>query len=112
MSLVIVSARVHADNVDAVAVEAGKTFAAIAAAAPEVGYAVCKGPDGVTFVAVLDAPEGSNPLLAIPAFVDFQEAISAWGAEPPRSELWEVVGSYGLFEHITRQGSRNFLPER
>jgi hypothetical protein len=100
MSLVIVTARVHADNVDAVAVEARKTLAAIAAAAPDAGYAVCKGPDG-TFVAILDAPEGSNPLLAIPAFVDFQSGISAWGAEPPTSELWEVVGSYGVFERTT-----------
>ena len=101
MSLVIVTARVHADNVDAVAAEARKTFAAIAAAAPDVGFAVCKAPDGVTFIAVLDAPGGHNPLLAIPAFVDFYEGISAWGTEPPASEQWEVVGAYGLFERAT-----------
>jgi hypothetical protein len=102
MALVIVSARVHADNTDAVAVETRRTFAAIAAAAPDVGYAVCRGPDGVTFVAILDAPEASNPLLAIPAFVEFQDGISAWVAEPPTSEVWEVIGSYGLFERADR----------
>jgi hypothetical protein len=98
MSLVVVSARVHADNVDAVAFESRKTIAAIAAAAPDVGYAVCKTPAEATFVAILDAPETRNPLLAISAFVEFQEGISAWVAEPPTSEVWEVVGSYGLFE--------------
>ena len=98
MSVVVVSARVHPDNVEAVAVEARKTFAAIAAAEPDVGYAICKGADGVTFVAILDAPEASNPLLAISAFVELQEGIRAWVAEPPTSEVWEVVGSYGLFE--------------
>ncbi len=105
MGLVVVSVRVHEDNVDAVVVEARKTFAAIAAAAPDVGYAVCKGPDGVTFVALLDAPAGSNPLLAIPAFAEFHEGLSAWGVAPPTSEQWELVGSYGLFEgdHVTHQ---------
>ena len=101
MSLVVVSARVHADNVDAVTAETHKALAAIAAAAPDVGYAVCKGSDGVTFFAVLDAP-GANPLLAIPAFVEFQEGISAWVAEPPTSEVWEVIGSYGLFGRTDR----------
>ncbi len=97
MSVVIVSARVHADNVDAVANEARKTFAAIASAAPDVGYAICKRSDGVTFVAVLDLPDEGSPLSAIPAYVEFQEGLKAWVAEPPTSEVWEVVGSYGLF---------------
>jgi len=103
MSVVIVSARVHADNADAVAIEAHKTFAAIAAAEPDVGYAICKRTDGVTFVAVLDLPGEGNPLSAIPAFVEFQQSLSAWVAEPPMSEVWEVVGSYGLFAEPTRE---------
>jgi hypothetical protein len=98
MSVVVVSARVHADNVEAVAFEARKTFAAIAAAEPDVGYAICRSGDGLTFVAILDAPDTNNPLLSISAFVDLQEGIKAWVAEPPTSEVWEVVGSYGLFE--------------
>lgn len=101
MNLVVVSARVHADNVDAVAAETRKTFAAIAAAAPDVGYAVCKAPDGVTFIAILDTPGASNPLLAISAFAELQDGISAWVAEPPTSEVWEVIASYGLFERAT-----------
>lgn len=107
MSLVVVTARVHADNVDAVAAEARKTVAAIAAAAPDVGFAICKAPDGVTFIALLDAPVGANPLLAIPAFVDFHEGISAWGTEPPASEQWEVLGAYGLLERATGARRRN-----
>ena len=98
MSVVIVSARVHADNVDAVANEAHKTFAAIAAEGPDVGYAICKRTDGVTFVAVLDLPGEGNPLSAIPAFVEFEQGLMAWVAEPLTSEVWEVVGSYRLFE--------------
>lgn len=97
MSVVIVSARVHADNVDAVANEARRTLAAIAAAGPDVGYAICKRTDGVTFVAVLDLPGDESPLSAIPAFVEFEQGLRAWVAEPPTSEVWEVVGSYGLF---------------
>ena len=97
MSVVIVSARVHADNADAVATEAHRTFAAIAAASPDAGYAICKQEDGVTFVAVLDLPGDGNPLSAIPAFVEFQESLRAWVSAPPTSEVWEVVGSYGLF---------------
>jgi hypothetical protein len=97
MGVVIVSARVHVDNVDAVANEAQKTFAAIAAARPDVGYALCKRTDGVTFVAVLDLPSAESPLAGIPAFVEFEQGLRAWVAEPPTTEVWEVVGSYGLF---------------
>lgn len=97
MSVVIVMARVHADNVDAVADEARTTFAAIEASGPDVGYAICQRTDGVTFVAVLDLPGEGNPLSAIPAFVEFQQSLQAWAAEPPTTEVWEVVGSYGLF---------------
>jgi hypothetical protein len=101
MSVVIVSARVHADNAEAVATEAHKTFAAISAASPDAGYAICKLTDGVTFVAVLDLPGEGNPLDAIPAFVEFQESLRAWVSAPQTSEVWEVVGSYGLFGAAT-----------
>lgn len=101
MSLIIVSARVHADNVEAAAAESRRTLAAIEAAAPDAGYAVCRAPDGVTFVAILDARDASDPLRAIPAFAEFHEAIGVWAAEPPSSETWEVVGSYGLFSRPT-----------
>jgi hypothetical protein len=97
MSLVVMSARVHADNVDAVTAEAHRTFAAIAAARPDVGYAVYRTTDGATFVTILDLPDENNPLFSIAAFVEFQHGLRAWVAEQPTSEVWEVVASYRLF---------------
>lgn len=91
MSVAFVSARVHADNADAVAQEAHQTFAAIAADRPDAGIALYQLTDGVTFVAVLDLPGERNPLTAIPAFVEFQKSLSAWGAAPPRSAVAKVV---------------------
>jgi hypothetical protein len=39
-----------------------------------------------------------NPLAALPAFVEFQENLKQWMAEPPTVEQLTVVGSYRLFE--------------
>ena len=38
-----------------------------------------------------------NPLAALPAFVEFQENLKQWMAEPPTVEQMTVVGSYRLF---------------
>jgi hypothetical protein len=74
-------------------------FAAIEQAQPRgVRYASCRLPDGVTYVAVLaleDPP--ANPLVAIPAFAEFQENLKGWLAEPPSVEQLTVAGSYALF---------------
>jgi hypothetical protein len=39
----------------------------------------------------------NNPLLAVPAFKDFQENFSTWIAGPPTIEQLTPVGSYRLF---------------
>ena len=96
MSVVIISARVHADNAEAVAGEARRTLAAIAAAGPDVGGAIYRLEDGVTFVAVLDLPGERDPLSALPAFVDFQQSLTAWAVEPPTAGRGETVGLHGL----------------
>ena len=69
------------------------------AAAPQgVRYASCKLPDGETFVILLELDDDAdNPLLAVPAFRDFQATLQDWIAEPPAVEQLTPVGSYRLF---------------
>ena len=38
-----------------------------------------------------------NPLVALPAVVEFQENLKQWMAEPPTVEQMTVIGSYRLF---------------
>jgi hypothetical protein len=100
MSVLMVTARVNADNVKDVEAAAQRMFAALHKEQPPgVRYASCKLPDGVTFVALLELEQdgGTNPLFAIPEFVEFQEGLKGWMAEPPSPSRMDVVGSYRLF---------------
>lgn len=74
-------------------------FAAIDAAQPQgVQYASSKLPDGETYVILLGLDDDTNnPLLAIPAFREFQESLPTWIAGPPTVEELTPVGSYRLF---------------
>lgn len=100
MSVLMVTARVKDDKVKDVEAAAQKMFAALHQTQPRgVRYASCKLPDGVTFVALLELEQdgGTNPLFAIPEFVEFQEGLKDWVAEPPSPSRMDVVGSYRLF---------------
>jgi len=52
--------------------------------------------DGVTFVhqAIVDTPDGVNPLLELPAFLRFQAGIRERCVEPPQVERLRTVGRY------------------
>jgi hypothetical protein len=99
MNVVMIRAKVNAENVPDIEAAAEKMFAAIDAARPEgVKYASAGLADGVSFVALLafDDP-ADNPLAAIPEFREFQEHLPEWLAEPPTVEPLTVIGSYELF---------------
>jgi quinol monooxygenase YgiN len=99
MSIRMVRAKVKADKVAELEKATGEMFTAIEAAQPGgVRYASCKLPDGETFVILLELDDDEdNPLLAVPAFRDFQDNIRNWIAEPPVAEQLTPVGSYRLF---------------
>ena len=55
-------------------------------------------PDDETFVILLQlADDEDNPLVAVPAFRDFQATLPDWIAEAPVVEQLTPVGSYRLF---------------
>jgi hypothetical protein len=99
MNVVMIRAKVKAENVPDVEAAAAKMFGAINAVQPEgVKYASTRLSDGVSVVALLalDDPD-DNPLQAIPEFREFQEHLPEWLAEPPNVEPLTVIGSYELF---------------
>ena len=76
-----------------------KVFSAIEQAQPAgVRYASSRLADGTSFVVLFEAEDGvDNPLVALPAVVEFQENLKQWMAEPPTVEQMTVIGSYRLF---------------
>jgi hypothetical protein len=99
MQTLMVRSKVKSAHVSDVEVAVDKVFAAIAETQPDgVRYATTKLPDGVTFVALLHLDDGvDNPLLAIPAFIEFQNDLKQWIDGPPDAEALTVVGNYRLF---------------
>jgi quinol monooxygenase YgiN len=99
MNVMMIQAKLKAENVSDVEAAADKMFAAVKAAQPGgVKYASLRLADGVSAVALLalDDPE-ENQLQAIPEFREFQEQLPEWLAEPPIVEPLTLVGSYELF---------------
>src|ERR1700733_6755686 len=74
MSIRMVRAKVKAEKTAELEKAAKEMFAAIEAAPPQgVRYASCKLPDDETFVILLELDDDEdNPLLAVPAFREFQ----------------------------------------
>jgi quinol monooxygenase YgiN len=99
MSVRMVRAKIRPGKVAEVEKASKEMFDAIAAAAPPgVRYASCKLPDDETFVVLLQLDDDEqNPLVAVPAFRDFQAALPGWVAEAPVVEQLTPVGSYRLF---------------
>ena len=98
MSVRMVRAKIKPGKVAEVEKATKEMFDAIAAAAPRgVRYASCKLPDDETFVVLLQLDDEQNPLVAVPAFRDFQAALQGWVAEAPVVEQLTPVGSYRLF---------------
>ena len=99
MSVRMIRAKIKAGKAADPEKAAQEMFTAIEAAQPQgVRYASCKLPDGVTYVILLGLDDDeNNPLVAVPAFRDFQENLKIWIAEPPVVEQLAPVGSYRLF---------------
>jgi hypothetical protein len=104
MPVMLLRAKVKAENVADVEAAVTTMFSAINQAEPKgVRYASCKvansaAVDGATFVILLELEDGAeNPLAAVPAFREFQQGLANWLAEPPIPEQLTVVGSYNLF---------------
>jgi hypothetical protein len=104
MPVMLLRAKVKAENVADVEAAVTTMFSAIHQAEPKgVRYASCKVAngavvDGATFVILLELEDGAeNPLAAVPAFREFQQGLANWLAEPPLPEQLTVVGSYNLF---------------
>jgi quinol monooxygenase YgiN len=99
MSVRMVRVKIRPDKAAEVEQAAKEIFAALDAAQPQgVHYASCKVADGETYVILLALDDDSvNPLLAIPAFKEFQDNLNTWIAGPPNVEQLSPVGSYNLF---------------
>jgi hypothetical protein len=100
MTVLITSYKVKEDAVAEVESGIERMFSAIDDQRPTgLRYAMCKLPDGVTFVGVVQLDDGAqNPLLGIGEAAEFREKLGNWVVgEPPAPEPLEVVGSYGLF---------------
>jgi quinol monooxygenase YgiN len=99
MSVRMVRARIKADKAAEMEKAAREMFAAIDAAQPQgVRYASSRLADGETYVILLALDDDeSNPLVAVPAFSDFQDNLKNWLAGPPAVEELTPAGSYRLF---------------
>lgn len=100
MTVLMVRYEVEKESVADVEAGIETMMAAIDQARPAgIRYALCKLPDGVTFVGVLALDDGvDNPLPGIAAARRFQEDLRSWvvGA-PPTPEPLDVIGAYQLF---------------
>lgn len=99
MSVRMVRVKIRPDKTAELGKATKEMFAAIEAAQPQgVRYASSKLPDGESYVILLALDDDeTNPLVAIPAFREFQENLGPLLAGPPAVEELTPVGSYRLF---------------
>jgi hypothetical protein len=101
MTVLMVNYKVREASVAQVEGGIEQMMAAIEHAQPKgIRYALCKLPDGVSFVGILELDDGAeNPLPGIAAARSFQGNLADWVVgEPPAPQPLTVVGSYGLFD--------------
>lgn len=96
MSAMLLRTRVKAEKAAEVEAAVRVLFAALDEARPHgVRYSSYRLQDGVTYVVVLQIEEGiDNPLPKVPEFLEFQENLRGWLAEPPAPEQLTVIGDY------------------
>jgi hypothetical protein len=99
MNVLMVRAKIKEENVADTQAAIAKVIQALEQARPaDVRYTSSVLSDGVTFIALAELkPDGSNPLAALPEYMEFVENLKPWYAEPPAVERMTVVGSYQLF---------------
>jgi hypothetical protein len=94
---VIVRYKTKADRGDENEGLVRQIFDELADAAPDgVRYTALRLDDGVSFIhiATIEALDGPNPILTLPAFVRFQEKLAQRCEEPPAGQGATTVGSY------------------
>ncbi len=103
MKLTMVQYRVKADRVAENEALLAKVFEATAKQKPAgIRYASFKLEDGVTFVALVQLDEaihtGTNPLLEMPEFKEFQAGIADRCDEMPVTKVLSSVGTYQFLD--------------
>ena len=100
METTIVRYKVKADKANENKVFIRRVFEELDASKPEgLRYVSFNLADGVSFVhiAVVESPDGENPLPKTAAFRDFVADIKDRCEEPPAASAADIVGSYRLF---------------
>jgi hypothetical protein len=64
---------------------------------PSLRYASFKLGDGVSFVHIVETPDGRNPLPDLTAFQEFVAGVRERCNEPPVTEDLNEIGSYRFF---------------
>ena len=94
---VIVRYKTKADRADENQDMVRHIFDELAASAPDgVRYTAYRLDDGASFIhiATIATPDGSNPIVTLPAFAKFQEELAQRCEEPPAGQGATTVGSY------------------
>ncbi len=100
METTIVRYKVKADKAKENKAFIRRVFEELDASKPEgLRYVSFNLADGVSFVhiAVVESPDGENPLPKTAAFRDFVADIKDRCEEPPAASAADIVGSYRLF---------------
>ncbi len=100
METTIVRYKVKADKANENKAFIRRVFEELDASKPEgLRYVSFNLADGVSFVhiAVVESPDGENPLPKTAAFRDFVADIKDRCEEPPAASAADIVGSYRLF---------------
>ncbi|OHV20505.1 hypothetical protein BBK14_27730 [Parafrankia soli] len=96
MSAMLLRTKVKPEKAAEVEAAVKSLFAALDQARPQgIRYASYRLEDGVTYVVLLQVEEGiENPLPKVPEFLEFQQNLRGWLAEPPAPEQLTVIGDY------------------
>lgn len=104
MSVSLVHYTVQEDRIAEVEAGIRKMFSALEQEQPDgVHFALCKLPDGVTFVGVVELDGTDNPLFGVASANEYRDSLPNWVVgQPPAPHPLEVMGSYRLFESSAR----------
>lgn len=96
MSVQMVRFSTAAEQIPEVESAIAALFTAVGAAAPEgMTYTAGRVGDGPDFVFMLQLADGvDNPLLGIPAALDFRSKVTGWAGEPVAPQPFTVLGRY------------------
>lgn len=99
MPVLVYTAHIAPEHVEAVEAAGRRVFAAVRATRPEgFRYAVVRLGEA-TYVTLLEIPDGGrNPLRDVPEYAAFEAALPGWLAEPSTGGPAAPIGSYRMFD--------------